>query len=203
MMTRFLGVNYYQPGGVLQAAARDSRHPVGQLLSVPQAGDRDSNQPTPSPTDPLSAVSPDNQPVPSTVALTSSSPNDPIPVVPLEAQPASSSLAAPTALGRRQRHRTPNVWLADYQTYTVKHDVVSTCKYPLTHYIGYARFSPYHRDFLSAVDSGYEPQLYKDAVRFPHWRQAMSDELSAPIGVYHKSNPTATIQQTRRRKRNP
>ncbi|VFQ73314.1 unnamed protein product [Cuscuta campestris] len=99
-----------------------------------------------------------------------------------DVQPVLPSAESAPVLGRSQRQRTPNVRLSDYQTYAVTHGVapeIPNCKYPLTHYIGYAKFSAGHRAYLAAVDSGHEPQLYKEAVKSPHWRQAMTAEIDA------------------------
>jgi len=51
--------------------------------------------------------------------------------------------------------------------------------YSLSHYVSYDRLSPAYRHFCSSISAQSEPSFYHEAVKFDHWGDAMSDEISA------------------------
>lgn len=51
--------------------------------------------------------------------------------------------------------------------------------YYFGNYISYHGFSSSHRNYLLNVATEYEPSFYHQAVPFPHWRQAMNNEIYA------------------------
>ncbi|VFR01484.1 unnamed protein product [Cuscuta campestris] len=75
----------------------------------------------------------------------------------------SPSQPAVENLGRGQCEKRPNVRLADYVTHVVGPYVGEKCKYPLSSYVTYEKFSQKHKCFLTALDAEVEPKGYKQA----------------------------------------
>lgn len=51
--------------------------------------------------------------------------------------------------------------------------------YPLSNHVSYSRFSANHIALLSAISTHDEPTSFAQAVKFSHWREAMSSEIQA------------------------
>jgi len=51
--------------------------------------------------------------------------------------------------------------------------------YPLVHYITCNNFSTSHSAFLTTITKIVKPRHYKDAIKDPRWRQAMTEEIYA------------------------
>ena len=81
--------------------------------------------------------------------------------------------------GRGRRTRTPSVRLADYVTYTVVGAPETTCKYPIATYVGYEKFSPAHKCYLTSLDTDVEPRNFRQACHSESWRKAMRAEIDA------------------------
>ncbi|VFQ64132.1 unnamed protein product [Cuscuta campestris] len=75
-------------------------------------------------------------------------------------RPSSPQKAAET-LGRGQRERRPNVRLADYVTHVAGPHIGEKCRYPLSSYVTYEKFSHKHKCFLTALDEEIEPRNFK------------------------------------------
>ncbi|XP_074290212.1 uncharacterized protein LOC141616943 [Silene latifolia] len=52
-------------------------------------------------------------------------------------------------------------------------------KYPISHSLHYANFSPNYRSFLAAVTKHHEPSSFTYAMQVPQWREAMQKEIDA------------------------
>lgn len=57
-------------------------------------------------------------------------------------------------------------------------NAISSTKYPLPNCFSYSHLFDGYRGF-SKVPASYEPQYFHQAVKFPHWQQAMYSELAA------------------------
>lgn len=68
-------------------------------------------------------------------------------------------------------------------------DYICNVSYPIQHHLTYDKLSPSYRDYVLNVSSIYEPEFYHQAVKFPEWRQAMSEEIAAL-----EANHTWTLQ---------
>ncbi|GAA0167596.1 transmembrane signal receptor [Lithospermum erythrorhizon] len=59
------------------------------------------------------------------------------------------------------------------------HSQTSGTLYPITNSVNCNRFSAGHRSFLAALTAGTEPRSFKEAMKFPQWREAMKKEIEA------------------------
>ncbi|XP_074299668.1 uncharacterized protein LOC141630800 [Silene latifolia] len=109
---------------------------------------------------------------------------DPTPTIDTTSAP---DLTAPPILGRGHRLKIPNTNLNDFIVSKPRpslHALTTTSSssgtaFPISHYLNYAKFSPNHKVFLSAVTKNHEPSFFKDVVQVPEWREAMRHELDA------------------------
>lgn len=81
----------------------------------------------------------------------------------------------------RRSHRPPS-HLRDYHCNLLTHgayDEALTQSMPhhFGQYVNYDAFTPSHRNFLLHVVVEYEPTFYHQAVKYPHWRPAMDEEI--------------------------
>ena len=83
---------------------------------------------------------------------------------------------------RADRVRRPPSHLQQYECNSVP------TTYPICNHISYDKLSAPYRKFILQVSLEFEPSFYHQAVKFSHWRQAMSEELQAM-----DSNQTWTI----------
>ena len=51
--------------------------------------------------------------------------------------------------------------------------------YPIQNYINYSKLTAHHTHYICQISENHEPQTYKQAIKFPHWKQAIQDELTA------------------------
>ena len=51
--------------------------------------------------------------------------------------------------------------------------------YPLVQYINCENFSLNYRNFIAAVSSGHERHSFKEALKDPHWRKSMQNDIQA------------------------
>jgi len=97
------------------------------------------------------------------------------------------SLSQPSTLRQSTRIKTKPRYLQNYHgqlassfpslvSSTAQH---SGIPYSLSHYVSYDRLSPAYRNFCSSISAQSEPSFYHEAVKFDHWRDAMSAEISA------------------------
>lgn len=74
----------------------------------------------------------------------------------------------------------PPSYLQDFECYNLLEDQTST-SYPISKYISYSNLSQVYKLFVLAVTAEFEPQHYKQAIKFQKWVAAMDSELSALI----------------------
>jgi hypothetical protein len=158
---------------------------------------------------PFSSVSPPNIPSCSTLPCDSTStPREPhslpspephispsaLPVTPTSDSSVSSSDSSVSAsnspvtlhLPIRQSSRIvkPPSYLHDYH-YSLASSLPSSdlasanTIYPIQHTLSYSKLSAPHKAFTLAISTPIEPQFYHEAVKSPHWVDAMSKELEA------------------------
>uniref|UniRef100_A0A2N9FI02 Integrase catalytic domain-containing protein n=1 Tax=Fagus sylvatica TaxID=28930 RepID=A0A2N9FI02_FAGSY len=158
---------------------------------------------------PFSSVSPPNIPSCSTLPCDSTStPREPhslpspephispsaLPVTPTSDSSVSSSDSSVSAsdspvtlhLPIRQSSRIvkPPSYLQDYHCSLASSlpssDLASANTiYPIQHTLSYSKLSAPHKAFTLAISTPIEPQFYHEAVKSPHWVDAMSKELEA------------------------
>jgi len=51
--------------------------------------------------------------------------------------------------------------------------------YSLSYYLSYHKLSPTYKHFCLSISSQTEPKFYHQPIKFDHWRNAMSAEISA------------------------
>ncbi|KAK0578568.1 hypothetical protein LWI29_012561 [Acer saccharum] len=111
-----------------------------------------------------------------------------------DAPPVSDS--SPVSIGaqpdppiRSVRSRQPPSYLKNYHCPTLPHVAnlvqsdskvtkVST-SYPMALYVSNSNLSLSHKVFLSKVCSTVEPKSFSQAIKYPHWRAAMTTEIEA------------------------
>ena len=81
----------------------------------------------------------------------------------------------PTSVATRRSTRVsrPPSYLNDCQC------AINSNPYPIIDYVSYHKISPTYKNFVCQLSSEYEPTFYHQAAKFPHWQQAMSEELQA------------------------
>ena len=50
--------------------------------------------------------------------------------------------------------------------------------YLIQNYIDYSKITAHHTHYICQISKNHEPQTYKH-IKFPHWKQAIQDELTA------------------------
>lgn len=55
----------------------------------------------------------------------------------------------------------------------------SSTVHPLANYVSYNKFSHAHKCFLVAINKHDEPKFFSQAVKVPHWQEAMAKEIAA------------------------
>lgn len=108
-----------------------------------------------------------------------------LPVVPPQTEPSASQVLSDTVqvalIRASSRASHPPSYLRDYHCNLLSSNPIDTscALYPLRDYLSYTSLSDKHKNIVLHVSSQYEPKFYHEAVRFPQWRAAMSEELSA------------------------
>ncbi|XP_057734746.1 uncharacterized protein LOC130950242 [Arachis stenosperma] len=89
----------------------------------------------------------------------------------------------PVVQRRSTRIRSRPSYLQDYQclniTFNLGHSTQSQCKYPLSNFLSYDKFSPSHRAFSIALSTNTEPKHYEEVVSQPCWKKAIQSELDS------------------------
>jgi len=139
------------------STAPDIFHPVTPVFHPPNLDDDtyslDHNLPSPT-----SAFPSDNNP-------------------PSPTPTPASSLDSVVPIRRSARSSNPPTYLSDYHCYNVTHN--SKIPYPIQNFVNYSKLSTPYTHYLCQISENYEPQTYKQAIRFPHWQKAIDDELAA------------------------
>ncbi|XP_072087200.1 uncharacterized protein [Arachis hypogaea] len=89
-------------------------------------------------------------------------------------------------LRRSEREHMQPSYLQDYHCFNLRlhRDPIQTvqlssnCKYPLSHHLSYASFSPKHLAFTLAIINNPNPKHYSEAVMHDCWRKAIDAELA-------------------------
>ncbi|CAA7057512.1 unnamed protein product [Microthlaspi erraticum] len=110
----------------------------------------------------------------------------PLPVAEKEIEAAQD--VSVKELGRGHREKQVSTRLKDFVLHTV-HDkddplevtveFTDDINYPLSDYLDSSRFSQSHRALLAAITAGTEPTLFRDAVVYEVWCDAMKVEIGA------------------------
>ena len=111
-----------------------------------------------------------NLSIPTPASLNDSNPPSPSPT------PTSSSDSV-LPIRRSTRSFIPPTYLSDYHCYNVTHN--SKIPYPIQNFVTYSKLSTPYTHYLCQISENYEPQTYKQAIRFLHWQKAFEDELAA------------------------
>ncbi|XP_073119931.1 uncharacterized protein [Henckelia pumila] len=92
--------------------------------------------------------------------------------------PSSSSMVPIRTSSRITRQPS---YLRDYHCHLLRYNSIhsSTIRYPIHEYISYSSLSQTHKNFVLNVSAQFEPQFYHQAIKFPSWKAAMQEELSA------------------------
>lgn len=92
----------------------------------------------------------------------------------------SHNISIDVALCRSHRQSRPPTHLREYYCNMLLNKSVNTT---MPHYFGhnlsFDGFSLSHRHFMMNVGTEYEPSFYHQAVKYPHWHNAMDDEIRA------------------------
>lgn len=98
----------------------------------------------------------------------------------------SSPTPSSPAPSRPVRERRPPAYLQDFHCSSVHgsspHSISSSktgMTYPLHHLLSTDKLSSSPRSFLVALDSTVEPKFFSEAVKIPHWQDAMTAEITA------------------------
>ena len=78
----------------------------------------------------------------------------------------------------------PPAYLIDFQC-----NKANTAKYPTNEHISHQKLQPHYHQFISNVNSIYEPKIFHQAIKISEWQQAMKEELNAM-----ENNNTWTVQ---------
>jgi hypothetical protein len=105
---------------------------------------------------------------------------------------SSSHSTPPRILRRSTRTQNRPSYLQNYhcQLAAASHPIPSSPQlsdisndsgilYDLSSILSYANLSSTHRSFSLSVSSTFEPKFYHQAVKIPHWREAMSAKIYA------------------------
>lgn len=92
-------------------------------------------------------------------------------------------------MGHGMRHKFPSTRLRDFVTHTIQKvkpsdsssatHCSSGTPFPITHFVNCERFYVKQRKFLTAVNAGKEPKIFKEAMKEAGWRKAMKKEIRA------------------------
>lgn len=153
--------------------------PFHSLVQSPHMLDSFPDLVLPNPaTDPVSppAIIPESQPVISPPAVIPESQ----PIIPSNSGRYSLP-GVPISVRTSSRTSHPPSYLRDYHCNLLHSKPLpsSIVLYPLNNYLSYDSLSPSYKHFVLQVSSHYEPTYYHEAIPFPHWRQAMHEELTA------------------------
>lgn len=97
----------------------------------------------------------------------------------------SNSFLDKTALRRSTRTSKPPSYLREFhcnllhQKYSNNETPPCTSAHPISKYLSYNSSSHTHINFVLNVSSQFEPWHYRQAVKFPQWRVAVTAELDA------------------------
>ncbi|XP_072077825.1 uncharacterized protein [Arachis hypogaea] len=88
---------------------------------------------------------------------------------------------------RSERERKQSSYLKDFYCFHISShrdpmnalQLPSTCKYPLSHHLSYALFSPKHQAFTFSLINNPDPKYYSEAVLHDCWRKTIEAELTA------------------------
>ncbi|CAM8991331.1 unnamed protein product [Rhodiola kirilowii] len=112
-------------------------------------------------------------------------------VDPVPSSDSSTSTEPPQPVLRRSnRPSKPPTHLRDYVCHTIQckpppfaqmpiSSPSSGTRYPIVNFVNCDKFSASHVQFLAAITTSVEPTTYNEAVRYPEWQAAMSNELAA------------------------
>lgn len=84
---------------------------------------------------------------------------------------------------KSQRISKPPAHLRDFHCHLLTHSnqSISHSLHHIEQYVSYNNLSPSHRNFVLNVSSHFELQFFHQAVKIPHWRDAMKLELEAMV----------------------
>ena len=99
-----------------------------------------------------------------------------------DTQPSIQNSPQPNPFSKYQLRRSTRQcaqpkYLNDYLCYNVTMD--SKPLYPIQNYINYSKLTTHHTYYICQIYENHEPQTYKQAIKFPQWKQAIQDELIA------------------------
>jgi hypothetical protein len=169
-------------------------HTDSQGVFLPSPSFLDDNT-TPSPSIPSFITPCDDVPIPSSdlvFPLTSSIPsNHSSSSSPVSSVPHNSPQHVSLPLRQSTRPKTAPRYLQQYhcqlaslpspsESYPMAKATDGTSiPHRLSSILSYDRLSSSHKTFSLSVTSHYEPKFFHQAIKFPHWREAMNAEISA------------------------
>ncbi|VFQ65614.1 unnamed protein product [Cuscuta campestris] len=107
---------------------------------------------------------------------------------------SSTSQQAVETLGHSQWERRPNVRLADYVTHVIKSHIGERCRYPLSSYVTYEKFSYKHKCFFTALDEEVEPTSFEKAFQDERWSEGGSAITATLSGRQGFSGGASQVQ---------